>query len=75
MSDNGTSDLSKLQEHQMFLERDVERLAEQSQVLLERVEELTKKLTRIEGRVDGLLEIPFEGGVDELDELDELAPE
>ena len=63
---------TRIEEQQMFLERDVEQLSEQTRILLDRIENLSARLARMENRLDGLLELPFE---EDLDGLKEIAPD
>ncbi len=64
------ADQTKIEEQQMFLERDVEQLSEQTRVLLSRIEEFASRLARLESRLDGLLELPFEDDPDDLEEIE-----
>ncbi len=61
----------RIEEQQMFLQRDVEQLTELTRILLERIDNLAARLARMEGRLDGLLDLPFE---EEPDGLDKSGP-
>ena len=63
---------TRIEEQQMFLERDVEQLGEQTRILLDRIDNLSARLARMENRLDGLLDLAFE---DEPDGIDDSGPD
>jgi len=56
---------TRLEEKELFLERDVERLREGARVLTGRVDDLEARVAHLERRLEALLEIQREGPVDE----------
>jgi len=56
---------TRLEEKELFLERDIERLREGARVLTGRVDDLESRVAHLERRLEALLELQREGPVDE----------
>ncbi len=54
---------TRLEEKEMFLERDIERLREGGRVLTARMDDLEQRVAHLERRLDALLELHREGPV------------
>ncbi len=67
MQDEGrpAGSLTRLEEKELFLERDIERLREGARVLTGRVDDLEARVAHLERRLEALLELQREGLVDE----------